>query len=270
MRLVLYVLLAASLALSVRALFFTAPPIWVASLLLALLLVVLLVGALTPRFEVYGDVLTKVPEAHGLVALTFDDGPDARSTARVLDILAAREARATFFVLGSRAAEHPELIARMSREGHSVGIHSFGHQRGYAFLSPGAVQRDIEACQQIVMDAGAPRPLWFRPPVGQTSPRTFRGAERASVEVVAWSVRGLDGLRRTTAAECVARIREGLRDGAIVLLHDAWERPGPEGEEPPAGVRSLEEILDLCEQRGLRPVCLDELVSGSGYQLSGR
>ncbi len=236
------------------------PSAWVALLLLASLLGLVAWGSLSPRLQLFGDVLISVPEAHGKVALTFDDGPDPRITPRVLDLLRDREAGATFFVIGERAAKHPELIERMVREGHTVGLHSRDHHRAYALLPPKKVVEDIAFCQQVVKDAGAPDAVWFRPPVGQTSPRTFAGVKKAGVEVVGWSAKARDGLRKTTAGQALERVRAGLVDGGIILLHDAWERPQPDDEEPPAGVRIFGEILDLCEREGLRPVALDELV----------
>src|SRR5687768_5518441 len=88
-------------------------PVWALLLIGALYLGILAWGSLAPRLEMYGDVLWRVPEAEGKVALTFDDGPSPLTTPLVLDVLKQRGARATFFVLGSRAEAHPELLARM-------------------------------------------------------------------------------------------------------------------------------------------------------------
>jgi peptidoglycan/xylan/chitin deacetylase (PgdA/CDA1 family) len=225
-----------------------------------MLLATLLLGALVPCLDMYGAALCHGPSTDKLVALTFDDGPLRVSTPAVLDTLQTRGARATFFVIGRRAAEEPELIQRMVREGHAVGIHGMDHHRAYAFLSPQAVEDDLAQCVRAVTAAGAPVPLWFRPPIGQASPRTFAGARRAGVEIVAWTFRGRDGWRRTKAEQLLPRLERALVPGAIVLLHDAWERPNAEGEAPPLGARLLPQILDLCAQKGLTPVTLDELV----------
>jgi peptidoglycan-N-acetylglucosamine deacetylase len=221
---------------------------------------ILLLGALVPGLEMYGSVLCRGPEHGQMVALTFDDGPVPGSTTTVLDCLASRGVRATFFVIGRRALEHPELVLRMVREGHTVGVHGMDHHRGYAFLSPTSVARDLEQAIFAVTAAGAPRPLWFRPPIGQASPRTFRGVRRAQLSIVGWSFRGRDGWRGTRAEALLSRFERALAPGAIVLLHDAWERVGAPGEPHPLGVRLLPEILDRCAARGLLPVTLDELL----------
>lgn len=259
-RILLGATLTAAFAITMRAALGAPPPVWVALLCVFLLLGVLGLGALWLRLEMYGPVLWRGPDDGGTVALTFDDGPVPGSTTLVLDCLAERGVRATFFVIGERAKEHPALIARMVREGHTVGLHGMQHHRGYAFLSPASVAADLEAAQSAVGAAGAPPSLWFRPPIGQASPRTFAGVRRAGLEVVSWTFRARDGLRTTQSRALLARLERDLAPGAIVLLHDAWERPGPEGEPPPLGVRVLPEILDLCARRGLRPVTLDELI----------
>jgi peptidoglycan/xylan/chitin deacetylase (PgdA/CDA1 family) len=259
-RILLGVVLTAAFAITIRAALGAPPPGWVALGCLLLLLLVFFGGALWLRLEMYGPVLWRGPEERDGVALTFDDGPLPASTPRVLDCLAEHGARATFFVIGERALQHPELIRRMVREGHTVGLHGMQHHRGYAFLSPASVERDLQLAMDAVGAAGVPRPLWFRPPIGQASPRTFAGVRRAGLEVVGWSFRARDGWRTTDADQLLRRLERGLRPGAIVLLHDAWERPGPQGEQPPLGVRLLPQILDMCQARGLRPVSLDELI----------
>lgn len=237
------------------------PPPFVVGLVLLFYFSVLGIGALVPSWEMYGDVLWKVPGADGAVALTFDDGPDPESTTRVLDVLSRRGARATFFVLGERAARHPEILQRMIRDGHSIGLHSYDHNRLYAFLLPSVVRADVERCREIVEAATGARALWFRPPVGQMSPRTARGVKLAEAETVGWSVRARDGLRGTTPDDVLRRVEPKLESGAIVLLHDAWERPSADFTEDPAGARALDALLDALERRSLRAVSLDELVA---------
>ena len=181
----LLLLLASTLALGLAAYsVWVTPPSIPVALLCALGYVILLgVGSMVPRLQMYGEVLYQVPEAAGHLALTFDDGPDPTSTSLVLDVLKARGHRATFFVLGMRAAAHPDLIERMVAEGHSVGIHSYDHYRAYALLPPRAVERDIAGYQEVLTQAGASDIGWFRPPVGQLSPRTFAGLKSSRIDV---------------------------------------------------------------------------------------
>ncbi len=238
-------------------------PMWALGSIGSAYLALLAWGSLAPRLEMYGDVLWRVPEATGRLALTFDDGPDATTTPLVLDLLRERGARATFFVLGARALAEPALLQRMVAEGHAVGLHSFDHNRLYAFLQPRAVCADVEHCRSIVEAATGARAIWFRPPVGQMSPRTAAGVKLAGAEVVGWSARGRDGLSRTSSADVLKRLTPRLEAGAIVLLHDAWERPKNAPSTPPAGVLALPALLDEIARRGLQAVTLDELVLGA-------
>src|SRR5690606_17793523 len=129
----------------------------------------------------------------GLVALTFDDGPDPRTTPRILDLLERRGQRATFFVIGQKAEAHPELLRRIHAGGHLLALHGYIHRWFYAFLTPTTVQQDIQRTQDAVEAATGTRPVLFRPPVGQASPRTVAGARRAGVAIVGWSTRTGDG-----------------------------------------------------------------------------
>ena len=219
-------------------------------------------------WEMFGDAVCEVPHARGAVALTFDDGPDPVSTPLVLSLLKQADARATFFVVGKKVEKHPQIVAQILAEGHSLGIHSYSHHRLYAFLPPSEVERDIERTRDEIARACGLRPLLFRPPVGQMSPRTAAGVKRAQVETVGWSVRARDGLASAQVAPCLARVVGGLRAGAIVLLHDAWESrpvtPGASNDalsDCPAGVRALREILKTCQERGLQAVTVEELLS---------
>ncbi len=249
----------AALALGVRSALGSPPPLGVAVAGMLAYLSLILVATLVPRLEVFGDVLWRVPNASGRVALTFDDGPNPETTPRVLDLLRERRQRATFFVIGRKAEAHPELLRKMADEGHAIGVHGFDHDRLYSFWRPALVTADIERCISIVARATGRRPELFRPPIGQASPRTFAGAKKAGVEVVGWSVRGRDGLAGARAERVSERVERGLRAGAIVLLHDAAERD----DYRPASLEALPRILEALEERGLRSVTVGELVGAS-------
>lgn len=232
-------------------------PLWLLGIFLFCYTCLLILGAMAPQLEMYGDVICDVPEAGPYLALTFDDGPDPGTTPRVLDLLKASSTRATFFVIGEKAQRFPDLIRRMADEGHSIGVHSWSHDRLFAFRSAQTVAADSLRCVALVEALTGQRPLWVRPPVGQASPSTFRGFEKAGLSFVAWSARGRDGLRGTSVESWLDRIERGLQPGAILLLHDAWERGGGGA---PAGVLGLSELLRSIAELGLTPVTVDELL----------
>lgn len=266
-RLLLFLLTAIAFVMAVLAFTVGPPPLWVPAGLSVVYLGVIFWGVMDLRLGMFGDAICFVKDAGFCVALTFDDGPDPVSTPLTLNALRKGNAHATFFVVGKKAERHPELLRQIVLEGHELGIHSYAHERLYSLLPPERVKADIERTQAIVFSATGQRPIWFRPPVGQMSPRTARGAERAGATVIGWGVRGLDGLKKTTDEKCERRVVAGLAPGAIVLLHDGWEREESDPlvglTDAPAGVRSLARILAACRERGLVPVTIRELLRSS-------
>jgi peptidoglycan/xylan/chitin deacetylase (PgdA/CDA1 family) len=220
------------------------------------------IGVLVPQLEMFGDVVSRGSPDKRAVALTFDDGPSPLTTPRVLEALATAGARATFFVLGAKAEAHPDVLRAIVAAGHAVGVHGYDHHRLYAVLAPDAVARDIARARDVVERETGVRARWFRPPVGQVSPRTAAGARRAGVPIVVWSVRGLDGLRGRTPEQVVARIAPGLEPGAIVLLHDSAEHDDFE----PASLVALPRLLAVIADKGLSTVTLDELLADDDAQ----
>jgi peptidoglycan/xylan/chitin deacetylase (PgdA/CDA1 family) len=255
-RVTLWVLSIGGLALAARALFVGPVPLWVALLAMTAYVAFCIGGALVPRLEMFGDVTWHGDTKSGGVALTFDDGPNPVTTRRILALLAEADARATFFVLGEKVEQHPDVLKELVLAGHSIGVHGYRHDRLYAFNSPVAVAEDIERVQTVIERAAGARARWFRPPVGQVSPRTAEGAKRAGVDIIGWSVRGLDGLRGADPGRVATRIERGLESGAIVLLHDAAERD----DFAPASLEALPKVLESIARKGLRVVPLQTLI----------
>jgi peptidoglycan/xylan/chitin deacetylase (PgdA/CDA1 family) len=203
----------------------------------------------------YGEALARGKAGARRVALTFDDGPHPVTTRAVLELLRAHEAHATFFVLGHKVEAHPDVVREIHAAGHTLGIHGFQHDRLFSFRSPSYAQQQVERTRQAIARACGVTSNLFRPPVGFASYRTFRGAERAAVRIIAWSVRSLDGVRSADPARVASRVIARLEDGAIVLLHDAAEHD----DFTPASIAALPEILRALRERGLASVGVDEL-----------
>jgi peptidoglycan/xylan/chitin deacetylase (PgdA/CDA1 family) len=156
-------------------------------------------------------------------ALTFDDGPDPETTPALLELLARHGARATFFLIGKRAAKHPELVARLRAEGHAVGNHSWDHP-SLPRLPASAVGDQL---RRAAVAIGGPLRM-MRPPYGDQSLASYLAARRAGYEVVAWSVVGADWAA-DDGPTIAGRVLEGLHPGAIVLLHDTLASFGEDG-----------------------------------------
>lgn len=197
------------------------------------------------------------------LALTFDDGPDATTTPAVLELLAEHGARATFFMVGHRAEQHPELVRRVHAAGHQIGSHSYAHGHGFHFLGARAMAAEIERGIASIAAITGERPRAFRPPVGLRVP-TLRAALLRLPEPVTcytWTERGLDTLGRPAAA-IVARLEPHLRAGAILTLHDGAGLGGTRDRS--ATVLALRELLVRMRANRLQSRRLDRSHAESG------
>ncbi len=253
---VLYVASATGLALLVRSIAFKPLPLWIALVAFGLYAAIVLGGVLAPQLEMYASVVWRGPHRSTSVALTFDDGPHPEHTRRVLDVLDDYGVKACFFVLGSKAERHPEIVGEIVARGHEVGIHGYEHDRLLSLRSPKRIEAELARALAVVEQATGKRPTMLRPPVGHVSPRTETAASRLGLDIVAWSVRGRDGLAKATASAVTARVVRGLRPGAIILLHDAAEHD----DRRPVAAEALPAILRAAAGQGLSFALVSEYV----------
>lgn len=256
-RIALWVTTVGALTVALRSVAMGPPPLWFAIAVTFAYLALCGFGIAFPRSEMYADVIASGPAGRSRVALTFDDGPDPETTPKVLLALRQHNCKATFFVIARKAEQHPDLIHAIVEAGHELGLHGYEHDRLTAWRTPTWIVKDIRKAQAVLRQLTQQEVFWYRPPIGHVSPRTAEGVRKADVELVAWSVRCLDGIRRTKPARVLARVRRKLRDGAIVMLHDASER----GDFEPAGVRVIDTILETVAHQGLACVTLSQLLA---------
>ncbi len=160
--------------------------------------------------------------------LTIDDGPDIVDTPLLLDLLDRHEAKATFFVIGSRAALHPELIAEIVLRGHQVGHHTQTHPSGTFWCATlTRVEAELDQALAVLREMNV-RPRWFRPPVGIKNVLLPAALDARKLQCVGWSIRSGDCLSRRPE-RVVAKVLRHMRPGAIILMH--------EGPGVPAAVR---------------------------------
>lgn len=179
-------------------------------------------ATMSPASQLYGRTLTHGSD-HGQMALTFDDGPNDPYTQRLLDLLAQREAKATFFLIGKYVRQRPEIARAIHAAGHCIGNHTFNHPN-LILVSAARLRQELEDCRKALEDAIGASATLFRPPFGGRRPNVIRTARSLDLETVMWSVTGYDWNAKT-AEEIIAKVTRqvdsrGRRQSEIILLHD--------------------------------------------------
>lgn len=153
------------------------------------------------------------------IAVTFDDGPNATLTPKLLDLLAERKIKATFFVLGENAVRYPAILKRASSEGHEIGNHSWSH-RNFAKTSEETIRAELQRTDDVIQQATGIRPKIMRPPYGELTPsqRQWVHSEFGH-SVIMWDVDPLDW-KEPGAPVVSRRIISATKAGSIILSHD--------------------------------------------------
>ncbi|HEY0952819.1 polysaccharide deacetylase family protein [Nocardioides sp.] len=153
------------------------------------------------------------------IALTFDDGPDPRSTPHMLDLLARHGRRATFFVVGEQVRTSAAVVQRMVAEGHEVAVHGWTH-RTTALVAPTRLAGQLAAARAEVEDVTGAPVRWYRPPYGVLTTDTLRACRTLDLRPVLWTAWGRDWVRHTTGERIAHTVLATLRPGGTILLHD--------------------------------------------------
>jgi peptidoglycan/xylan/chitin deacetylase (PgdA/CDA1 family) len=167
-----------------------------------------------PKFlrKLMPELVWDTPEVRD-VFITFDDGPTPGVTEWILDELARRDAKATFFCLGRNVEMYPELYRRILAEGHRVGNHTYGHLKGWG--------TDVERyVADVDRASGRIGSSLFRPPYGRISPVQARALGRR-YKIVMWNIISRDYNRRLTPRACLDNVVRHVRAGDIVVFHDS-------------------------------------------------
>ena len=190
------------------------------------------------------------------IAMTFDDGPHATLTPKLLDILKQRHIHVTFFVLGQLVNEHPEIVQRAFAEGHEIANHSWDH-KALNKLGEGGLQHELADTSAAIKEASGKAPTLMRPPYGATNPRLSRAIEKEyGMKVILWSV-DPDDWKDPGPQAVEQRIvagwkgSGGAKPGAIILSHDIHK----------GTVEAMPAALDALLAKGYKFVTVTELLA---------
>lgn len=184
------------------------------------------------------------------VAMTFDDGPHAQNTPRLLDILKQRGIKATFFVVGKNAAEYPEILKRIADEGHEIANHSFSHPV-LASLGESELRDQLDKTHQAVLKNAGVSMKIMRPPYGALSEPQRRWTNaNFGYKIILWDVDPLDWKFRD-ASRVETEILSRTRSGSIILSHDIHKTT----------VDAMPSTLDALAAKGFKFVTVSELLA---------
>lgn len=181
-----------------------------------LAMVLLLTAALTESLpEVHYSFSTKSMD----LALTFDDGPLANNTPKVLDILSAHGVKATFFLLGENMSGNEAIIKRIVREGHEIGLHTYSHPNFYK-LSAAQIESEIDRNIELLQSIINYTPKIIRPPYGIVTKSFLKIAKKRNLTIVSWSNDSLDWKKNHGAKQIYDDALAKIHPGAVILMHD--------------------------------------------------
>ncbi len=165
----------------------------------------------------------------GHIALTFDDGPDQKSTPLILDILDEYNWKATFFLLGIMVKREPELAVEILARGHEIGVHGFEH-KNHLYRTLPAVISDVRQAYDVIARTTGATPTWFRPPYGVLSSSSFLAAQMNGLTPILWTTWGRDWEDSSTPESILSQLSGGLSAqehrnplfaSPTLLLHDS-------------------------------------------------
>jgi len=213
-------------------------------------------AVLWPKGNLLGPNIVRLPPSaaqRGEISLTFDDGPDPDVTPKVLDLLDAYQAKASFFCIAEKAAALPDLVREIVRRGHSVENHTSRHPYAFAFYGWSRLGREVDSAQTTLAGITGRTPEFFRAPAGFRSPLLDPVLGKRGLRYVSWTRRALDGTQGDPM-RALQRLARGLNGGDVLLLHDGSRVRTKDGE--PVVLAVLPALLEEMSAIGLKSVSL--------------
>ncbi len=206
--------------------------------------------------NIYLKTLCQGDKNGKVVTLTFDDGPDEKMTPLVLDILKNYGIKATFFLVGNKVEQYPEIVRRIMAEGHVVANHTYSHSGLFPLSKTAAVEKELDRCDDAILSVTGKKTKLFRPPFGVTNPVIGKAVRRAGYHAIGWSVRSFDTKKNKDRETVCTRIIRRLHNGAVILLHDRCEKSD----------ELLQMLVVAIMERGYKFVSAEEMLKIKAYE----
>ncbi|WP_226582763.1 polysaccharide deacetylase family protein [Halobacillus litoralis] len=204
-------------------------------------------------YEEKGKAIWDVPTHSKYMAITFDDGPSIKYTPEILKILEEYDARATFFVVGTRVQQNPELIRAMVESGHELANHTF-HHPNFTGITKEEIIKEIDFTSEVIEDITGVPPKLFRPPGGVYNDIIVDTANEEGYMVVMWSWhQDTKDWQSPGVPKIVNTVLSNAKNGDIILFHDF-------GGNRSQTVKALKQILPELIEEGYQFVTVSELI----------
>jgi len=213
-------------------------------------LLIFLISGNTPGSSMvssYPTILRNGYSGKPWLAITFDDGPHHWETRQLLDLLNELNVRATFFLVGKEVLRYPDIIERMTKEGHSIGNHGFRHWN-LPRLSREQIFLEWISCSECISNITGQPVRFCRPPGGNYSADVLLSAKEAGLQTILWSVNSYDS-GEADPEKIMSNVINRMRPGSIILFHDGFE----------ATMKALPVIVSKAREKGMFFVTIDQM-----------
>src|SRR5271167_2161031 len=213
--------------------------------------------SMSPTGQWYGRTFTGGICGSKQIALTYDDGPNDPHTLKLLDVLAKRSVRATFFMIGRYVQQRPDIARAVAQAGHVIGNHTFTHPL-LTFGSEAQTRIQLVECHQAMQDAIGEHSSLFRPPFGGRRPAVLRIVRELSLQPVMWNVTGYDW-NAPPAAVIEQKVAKQIRGGDVILLHDGGHKQM--GADRSQTVVATDQMIKRYKSKDYEFVTIPEMLS---------
>ncbi len=204
------------------------------------------------------DTIYHIRSCEKVVALTFDDGPSAAWTPKILDELKKAGVKATFFMLGEHVKQYPDVARRVAAEGHEIANHTYDHQM-LLFDKPDKLKEEIIRAEKEIRDVTGVRARYFRPPKAWLTEKEKKQVRKLGYETVLWSLNSKDWVTFHDK-QITSYILRHVRPGDIILFHDSGGVFSHQGGNREETVRTIPRLVEKLKEKGYRFVTISELL----------
>jgi peptidoglycan/xylan/chitin deacetylase (PgdA/CDA1 family) len=242
------------LLLCLAAIFFLNASVWLIAMVAFAYVFVLFLGTVRIQMRFFLPSIVSGDKKLKQVALTFDDGPNEHSLA-VASCLERHQVKGTFFLIGHKVSEHPDIVKQLDAAGHLVGNHGYFHQWYFPLKFPAKMRAEIQQTNSAIKSVLGKAPNWFRAPFGLTNPWVAKAVRQSDMRSVAWSVRSYDTVLGAGNLLSMT-IKQKVHNGAIILLHESGN----------GMVGFLDAFIPWLKSSGYQIVSLEELINEKAYR----